>query len=158
MQRYRRAWAIIFAPLADLLVVSIILLATGQFDRMAGLAGDLFVARFGTAHQRLGWKAENFFTDAKVIALCKAVEAKDIREIDRLAKAGANVNAKGRGNMTPLLWAFPMGEETFGKMLDLGADPNVQLTENRIASWDLWAGKGQVGDVGVSGVDRRLLL
>ena len=32
--------------------------------------------------------------------------------------------------MTPLSWAFPMGEEVFGKMLELGADPNyVQLTE-----------------------------
>ena len=31
--------------------------------------------------------------------------------------------------MTPLLWAFPMGEEVFEKMLELGADPNVQLTE-----------------------------
>jgi hypothetical protein len=62
--------------------------------------------------------------------LCKAIEARDINEIDRLARAGVNVNAKSRGNMTPLLWAFPMGEDVFGKMLDLGADPNVQLTED----------------------------
>ncbi len=32
--------------------------------------------------------------------------------------------------MTPLLWAFPMGEEVFGKVLDLGGDPNVELTDS----------------------------
>ena len=49
-------------------------------------------------------------------------------EIDRLVKSGVNVNAKGGNNVTPLLWAFPMGEEVFGKLLELGADPNVKLT------------------------------
>jgi hypothetical protein len=42
-----------------------------------------------------------------VIALCKATEANDIAEIDRLVAAGADVNAQGEGNMTPLLWAYP---------------------------------------------------
>jgi Leucine Rich repeat len=83
-----------------------------------------------TPHQRLKWKAEDFFTDKGAIALCKAIEKKDLAEIDRLAKSGVNVNAKGRGDMTPLLWAFPMGEEVFKKMLDLGADPNVKLTQS----------------------------
>jgi uncharacterized protein len=81
-------------------------------------------------HARLGWKARDFFKDKGIIALCKAIEAKNLKEIDRLVKSGVNINAKGRGNMTPLLWAFPMGEETFKKMLELGADPNVKLTEN----------------------------
>jgi hypothetical protein len=81
-------------------------------------------------HNRLGWKAEDFFTDKGVIALCKAIEKKDVAEIDRLVKSGVNINAKGRGNMTPLLWAFPMGEEVFKKVLDLGADPNVTLSED----------------------------
>jgi uncharacterized protein len=82
-----------------------------------------------SAHERLKWKAEDFFKDPAVISLCKAIEAKDLKEIDRLIKSGANVNAKGRGNMTPLFWAFPMGETTFKKVLELGADPNVKLTE-----------------------------
>ncbi len=84
----------------------------------------------GPMHERLKWKAEDFFTNLGVLALCKAIEAKDIKEIDRLVKSGVDVNAKGRGNMTPLLWAFPMGEDVFKKMLELGADPNVKLTEN----------------------------
>jgi ankyrin repeat protein len=83
-----------------------------------------------TPHQRLKWKVEDFFKDRGVVSLCKAIEAKNLKEIDRLVKSGVDVNAKGRGNMTPLLWAFPMGEEVFKKVLDLGADPNVVLTEN----------------------------
>jgi ankyrin repeat protein len=86
-----------------------------------------------TPHERLGWKAEKFFTDAGVLSLCKAIEAKELKEINRLVKSGVDVNAKGRGNMTPLLWAFPMGESVFGKLLELGADPNIKLTE------DVWS-------------------
>jgi uncharacterized protein len=82
-------------------------------------------------HNRLGWKAEDFFSDKDVIALCRAIEKKDAAEIDRLVKSGVNVNVKGRSNMTPLLWAFPMGEDAFKQMLDLGADPNVKLTGGR---------------------------
>jgi hypothetical protein len=96
-------------------------------------ASFLLPNRFGgctrTPHQRLGWKSRDFFSDKGVIALCNAIEKKDLAEIDRLVKSGVNVNAKGRGNMTPLLWAFPMGEEVFKQMLELGADPNVKLTE-----------------------------
>jgi uncharacterized protein len=83
----------------------------------------------GPMHERLKWKAEDFYTDPGVVQLCKAIEAKDVKEIERLVKSGVDVNAKGRGNMTPLLWAFPMGEDIFKKVLDLGADPNVKLTE-----------------------------
>lgn len=31
--------------------------------------------------------------------------------------------------MMPLLWAFPMGEKIFRRLLEHGADPNVKLTE-----------------------------
>jgi ankyrin repeat protein len=82
----------------------------------------------GPPHQRLGWKVENYFTDPKVLALCKAIETKDLKEIDRIVKSGVDVNSKGRGNMTPLLWAFPMGEEVFKKVLEMGGDPNIKLT------------------------------
>jgi hypothetical protein len=126
----RWACLVALAPLVNVLALALILWAGGELGKATGFTGELFVDRFGTPHQRLRWKAEDFFADANVVALCKAIEAKNIKEIDRLAGAGVNINAKGRGNMTPLLWAFPMGEEVFGKMLDLGADPNVQLTEN----------------------------
>jgi uncharacterized protein len=93
-------------------------------------AGEQYPRLHGPPHQRLKWKAEDFFTDAGVIKLCKAIEAKDLKEIDRLVKSGVDVNAKGRGNMTPLLWAFPMGESVFEKLQELGADPNIKLTKD----------------------------
>lgn len=77
-------------------------------------------------HKKVGWKAEDFFEDAKVIALCKAIEASDLKEMERLIKAGADVNAKGKGNMTPLLWAYPDNKPgRFKLLLEKGADPNV---------------------------------
>lgn len=77
-------------------------------------------------HNKVGWKAGDFFEDAKVIALCKAIEASDLKEMERLIKDGADVNLKGKGNMTPLLWAFPDNKpERFKLLLEKGADPNV---------------------------------
>ena len=79
-----------------------------------------------TFHQRCGWKAEDYFTDPKVIALCKAIEANDLAEMERLVKAGADVNAQGKGKMTPVLWAFPDDQlPRFKWLLQHGANPNV---------------------------------
>ena len=77
-------------------------------------------------HQRCGWKAEDYFTDPQVIALCRAIEANDIVEMERLVKAGADVNAQGKDKMTPLLWAFPDNHlPRFKWLLEHGANPNV---------------------------------
>lgn len=81
-----------------------------------------------TFHQRCGWKAEDYFTDPQVIALCHAIEANDIAEMERLVKAGADVNAQGKDKMTPLLWAFPDNHlPRFKWLLERGADPNVKI-------------------------------
>ena len=74
------------------------------------------------------WKAKDYFSDPKAIALCRAIEAKDIKEIDRLVANGADVNAMGKDGMTPLLWAFPENKpEVFKRILEHGADPNVMV-------------------------------
>jgi|GEM_PF-2112476 len=106
-------------------------------------------------YQRPDWKAEEYFDDPKVINLCNAVRKRDLALIDRLIADGADVNAKGRGEMTPLLWADVQGHPwnkppslsqqkqpgftgrwleaeydavhltIFTKLLEHGADPNV---------------------------------
>lgn len=77
-------------------------------------------------HKKFSWKAEDYFDDPKVIALCRAIEADDIAEIDRLVAAGANVNAQGKHKMTPLLWAYPDNKlKRFKRLLELGANPNI---------------------------------
>ena len=79
-----------------------------------------------TVHQRCGWKADDYFTDPQVIALCHAIEANDLVEMERLVKAGADVNAQGKDKMTPLLWAFPDNHlPRFKWLLEHGANPNV---------------------------------
>jgi uncharacterized protein len=119
-----------FPPLAGVLLLGL-LSGCKEAKQVADLATTMADARAkGPMHQRLKWRTEDFFADASVVALCKAIEARDIEGIKRVVKSGVDVNAKGRGNMTPLLWAFPMGEDVFGTLLDLGADPNVKLTED----------------------------
>lgn len=77
-------------------------------------------------HDSRGWKAADYFTDVKVVELCDAIAANDIDDIRKLLAAGADVNARGKGNMTPLLWAFPDEKlERFQLLLEAGADPNV---------------------------------
>jgi hypothetical protein len=104
-----------------LLIVAVILVPITGCGILNLLPGRTF-------HQRCGWKAEDYFTDPKVIALCHAVEAKDLAEMDRLVKAGADVNAQGKDKMTPLLWAFPDNQlPRFKWLLEHGADPNVAI-------------------------------
>ena len=82
-------------------------------------------------HKRVGWKAEDFFEDAKVIELCRAIEANDLETMKKLIDAGVNVNAKGKDDMTPLLWAYSDYKfERFQMLLDAGADPNVVATSD----------------------------
>jgi len=99
-------------------VVLVGLLGCGKVSQLTGK----------TFHQKCGWKAKDFFDDPQVIALCHAIEKNDIAEIDRLVADGANVNALGKDNMTPLLWAYPDNNlERFTRLLHHGADPNVSI-------------------------------
>jgi ankyrin repeat protein len=92
-------------------------------------------------HQKVHWKAEDFFDDPQVVALCKAIENNDLKEMKRLIDAGANVNAKGKGNMTPLLWAFFDDKPArLLLLLEHGADPNVIFTSNFGVKLDIYAG------------------
>ncbi len=79
-------------------------------------------------HERHGWRAADYFTDPQVVALCDAIAADDVGRMKELIAAGADVNARGKGNMTPLLWAFVDNKaERFRLLLEAGADPNVYI-------------------------------
>jgi hypothetical protein len=117
------------------LMAGALCLATAGWGLLAMLPG-------ATVHQRCGWKAEEYFSDPQVIALCHAIEANDLAEMERLVKAGADVNAQGKDKMTPLLWAFPDNQlPRFKWLLEHGANPNVVVegefnTRQSISSGD----------------------
>lgn len=81
---------------------------------------------------RMDWDAEKVFDSPYSHALCTAIEMGDIQLIDRLIADGADINARGMGNITPLLWAYngssEYGLEVFRHLLSIGADPNVQVS------------------------------
>lgn len=80
-------------------------------------------------HARIGWKAEEYFQDERVVALCKAIEANDLAAMRDQIDKGVDVNAVGKNGMTPLLWAFPDRKlERFTLLLEHGANPNIPLT------------------------------
>jgi hypothetical protein len=109
------------------IVVSVAALALGAFS-LPGCPkiGDEYSKARGSWHAKVGWRAEEYFDDPMAIALCKAIEAEDLDEIDRLVAAGADVNAIGKGKMTPLLWAFPENKlRVFKRVLEHGANPKV---------------------------------
>ena len=110
-------------------ISSFVLILSGS----VGLTGCGPVSQLtgSTFHQKFRWQAKDYFEDPQVIALCHAIEADDLAEIDRLVAAGANLNAKGKDNMTPLLWAFPDRKlKRFTRLLELGADPNVAIASD----------------------------
>jgi uncharacterized protein len=84
-----------------------------------------------TWHQKFNWVANEYFDDPKVVELCRAIEANDIAKIDALVADGADVNAQGKGKMTPLLWAFPDNKlDRFKRLLEHGANPNVVIDDD----------------------------
>ena len=109
------------------LIIVLCCLAVGCDQGVRSVARTLAGDR--TFHEKFNWRAEVYFDDPQVIALCQAIEANDLEEMERLIEAGADVNARGQGNMTPLMWAFPDNKlERFKLLLEHGSDPNVKIT------------------------------
>lgn len=82
-----------------------------------------------SAHERyIGDAAEYFPDDPRVVELCEAIEAKDLGKVRLLIAERVDVNACGKDNMTPLMWAFPGDNaEIFRTLLEAGANPNVKV-------------------------------
>ena len=58
-----------------------------------------------------------------------------MKAVDQALDAGADVNSKGNGNMTPLLWCYKRVSESktkkidvFSRLLERGANPNIPAT------------------------------
>ena len=74
----------------------------------------------------MGFREEEYFSNPKDIELCRAIRKNDIAGMRQAVAEGADVNAIGVGNVTPLLWAFFDNKlERFQWLLEHGANPNV---------------------------------
>ena len=79
-------------------------------------------------HDKVGWKADDYFSDPRVVELCDAIETSNLKQMASLIHEGADVNAIGKDGMTPLLWAFPENNfERFELLLKHRADPTVHV-------------------------------
>ncbi|QDU54101.1 ankyrin repeat domain-containing protein [Aeoliella mucimassa] len=100
-----------------------------------GVEKELWHTAFSTsdvicASIREKLKADQYFDDPQVIALCDAIFAADMPAIKRLVAGGVDVKCVGKRGATPLYWAFLLDTDPrpFGYLLDHGADPNVIAT------------------------------
>ncbi len=56
------------------------------------------------------WSPKRIFSDPKVIRLCYAIADQDYELVEQLVKTeGVDINTRGLRDITPLLWAFPLG-------------------------------------------------
>ena len=75
-----------------------------------------------------GWDYKTVFTTPEAWDLIDAIENEDVHKIRALVKSGqADVNCRGVDNVTPLAWSLLSSDEVFHELLELGADPNVDM-------------------------------
>ena len=72
-------------------------------------------------------KAQTYYSDQKQIRLLDAVDSKNPQKIDDAIEQGAQVNAVGKQEMTPLAWAFAKQNLVgYRHLLEKGANPNFK--------------------------------
>lgn len=93
---------------------------------LATLFWTMAVASCGEAEVG-GKTADEIFSDRQVAALADAAAEGDLAAVDRAVEAGADVNAVGIDDATPLFWAIgAQNKEGFKRLLEHGADPFYQ--------------------------------
>jgi uncharacterized protein len=85
-------------------------------------------------HGNVNRDDETPFSDPGVAKLAKAAKNADVTQIDLLVGAGVDVNARGKGDTTPLMYALS-GDSMNGvqRLLEHGADPNRQTDSGQSA-------------------------
>lgn len=72
--------------------------------------------------------AQGYFGDTEEARLARAAAEGRVDEVTRLVRSGADVNALGQKNMTPLGWALTArNTQGMRALLQAGADPNQSI-------------------------------
>ena len=104
-------------------VLMLVLLPTGC---MSTAGTDL-----GEPTDRMTGSAGSYFTEPAARVLVRAVEAQDLKAIDRALANGAVIDGVGREGVTPLWWAIRFyHKESFRHLLERGANPNVAIKDH----------------------------
>jgi ankyrin repeat protein len=74
--------------------------------------------------------ASDYFSDDRAEALAQAAASGRTEAAAELISHGADVNARGRDGMTPVIWAFlNQNKKGFEFLLQHGGNPNLQLSD-----------------------------
>jgi ankyrin repeat protein len=88
--------------------------------------GDVDILQFHIRDPRL--KADQMFSDPKVVALAVAAENGNVKAIDAMLEQGVNVDAVGKHAITPLAWTLiTKNKAGFKRLLQHGANPNFYV-------------------------------
>ena len=77
-----------------------------------------------------GNHASFYFSDTGLIHLCNAISNNNMTKIEKLVKAGVDLNSTSEEEMSPLLWSMIVPScniSTYKKLLELGASPNISI-------------------------------
>jgi len=77
---------------------------------------------------------DKYFDGRIAETLAKNAAEGRLKEIEQCLSEGANINVRGRGGVTPLIWAFmKQNKAGFEYLLQHKADPNLQMEDGRSA-------------------------
>lgn len=104
----------------------------------------LGIPTYGGCEMKLvGETARGYFGATPEAELAKAAAEGRIELVKRLVAQGAKVNATGKQNMTPLVWALTArNAEGMRALLEAGADPNQRVGPER-EYHPVWLAAGQ---------------
>jgi ankyrin repeat protein len=90
----------------------------------------LVLALSGTGCEGNKMKATDAFTDPKTIALVMAAQKGDVEGVHTAVRSGADPNARGKDDATPLLvvLATTINKAGLAALLSAGADPSLPAT------------------------------
>ena len=83
-----------------------------------------------------GMTAQEMFSNSKAAALANAVCKGEVSEINSLVHSGADVNYRGKGGISPLIWAMSCHNyQGMQALLKAGANPNQPMENDQGPVW-----------------------
>ncbi|MFA7496001.1 MAG: hypothetical protein WCY67_06775 [Acidithiobacillus sp.] len=96
----------------------------------------LITASDATSFRLHGMTAQEIFSNSKAAALANAACKGDASEITHLVHSGADVNYRGKGGISPLIWAMSCHNYSgMRALLKNGANPNQPMAYGQAPTW-----------------------